>query len=108
MTEQQHIAAAFPCVFKMLEQLSPNLKAHLRYAEDIFAIQADEYKTFHMIDPQVFYNREDLWVAPKETFGGQTQAMEPCYILMKLPCSDTLEYFLMTPFTPQNRDNMIS
>jgi uncharacterized protein len=61
-----------------------------------------------MTDPQVFYNREDLWVAPKETYGGETQAMEPYYILMKLPGSDTLEYLLMTPFTPQNRDNMIS
>ena len=51
---------AFPGVFKTLDQLSPDLKAHLRYPEDIFAIQADEYKTFHMTDPQVFYNREDL------------------------------------------------
>jgi uncharacterized membrane protein (UPF0182 family) len=99
---------AFPGVFKSLDQLTPDLKSHLRYPEDIFAIQADEYKTFHMTDPQVFYNREDLWVAPKETYGGEEQAMEPYYILMKLPGSDTLEYLLMTPFTPQNRDNMIS
>jgi len=100
--------AAFPGVFKPLDQMTADLKAHLRYPEDIFAIQADEYKTFHMTDPQVFYNREDLWVAPKETYGGTTQEMDPYYILMKLPGSDTLEYMLMTPFTPQNRDNMIS
>jgi uncharacterized membrane protein (UPF0182 family) len=99
---------AFPGVFKDLDQLSPDLKLHLRYPEDLFAIQADEYKTFHMTDPQVFYNREDLWVAPLETYGGRTGPMEPYYILMKLPGSDTLEYLLMTPFTPQNRDNMIS
>jgi uncharacterized membrane protein (UPF0182 family) len=99
---------AFPGVFKDLDQLPPDLKAHLRYPEDLFAIQADEYKTFHMTDPQVFYNREDLWVSPTETYGGKTGPMEPYYILMKLPGSDTLEYLLMTPFTPQNRDNMIS
>jgi uncharacterized protein len=99
---------AFPGVFKPLDQLSPDLKAHLRYPEDLFAIQADEYKTFHMTDPQVFYNREDLWVAPKETYAGEQGPMQPYYILMKLPGSDTLEYLLMTPFTPQNRDNMIS
>ena len=99
---------AFPGVFKDLDQLSADLKAHLRYPEDLFAIQADQYKTFHMTDPQVFYNREDLWVAPKETYAGQSQPMEPYYILMKLPGSDQLEYLLMTPFTPQNRDNMIS
>jgi uncharacterized protein len=99
---------AFPGVFKDLDQLSADLKLHLRYPEDLFAIQADEYRTFHMTDPQVFYNREDLWVAPKESYAGQSQPMEPHYILMKLPKGDQLEYLLMTPFTPQNRDNMIS
>jgi uncharacterized membrane protein (UPF0182 family) len=99
---------AFPGVFKDLDQMSIDLKQHLRYPEDLFAIQADEYKTFHMTDPQVFYNREDLWVAPNETYSGETQSMRPYYILMKLPGSDQLEYLLMTPFTPQNRDNMIS
>jgi uncharacterized membrane protein (UPF0182 family) len=99
---------AFPGVFKDLDQISPDLKSHLRYPEDLFAFQADEYKTFHMTDPQVFYNREDLWVSPNETYAGQSQPMEPYYILMKLPGSDKLEYLLMTPFTPQNRDNMIS
>jgi uncharacterized membrane protein (UPF0182 family) len=99
---------AFPGIFKSLDQMSPDLKAHLRYPEDLFAIQSDEYKTFHMKDPQVFYNREDLWVAPNETYAGAKGPMEPYYILMKLPGSDRLEYLLMTPFTPQNRNNMIS
>jgi uncharacterized membrane protein (UPF0182 family) len=99
---------AFPGVFQNLDQLSPDLKSHLRYPEDLFAIQSDEYKTFHMTDPQVFYNREDLWVSPIETYDGVQQPMQPYYILMKLPGSATLEYLLMTPFTPQNRSNMIS
>jgi uncharacterized membrane protein (UPF0182 family) len=99
---------AFPGVFKDLATLPPDLKAHLRYPEDLFGIQADEYKAFHMTDPQVFYNREDLWVAPNETYAGQQAPMEPYYMLMKLPGSDTLEYLLMTPFTPQGRNNMIS
>ena len=99
---------AFPGVFKGLDQLSTDLHQHLRYPEDLFAVQADQYKTFHMTDPQVFYNREDLWVAPKEEYEGQVQPMQPYYILMKLPGTDQLQYLLMTPFTPQNRDNMIS
>jgi uncharacterized membrane protein (UPF0182 family) len=99
---------AFPGVFRDLATLPPDLKLHLRYPEDLFAIQADEYKTFHMTDPQVFYNREDLWVAPNETYAGQVAPMEPYYMLMKLPGSDRLEYLLMTPFTPAGRDNMIS
>ncbi|MGB7169859.1 MAG: UPF0182 family protein [Acidobacteriaceae bacterium] len=99
---------AFPGVFKDLSELSAGLKSHLRYPEDLFAIQAAQYSTFHMTDPQVFYNREDLWVAPEEKYNGTVAAMEPYYILMKLPGSERLEYLIMTPFTPQNRDNMIA
>jgi uncharacterized membrane protein (UPF0182 family) len=99
---------AFPGVFMDLNQLSADLKTHLRYPEDLFSIQADQSRTFHMTDPQVFYNREDLWVLPNETYGGKVAPMKPYYILMKLPGSDQLEYLLMTPFTPQKRNNMIS
>jgi hypothetical protein len=99
---------AFPGVFKDLTQLSADLKLHLRYPQDLFAIQATQYQTFHMTDPQVFYNREDLWVPPQEKYDGKLSPMEPYYILMKLPGSEQLEYLLMSPFTPQNRDNMIS
>ena len=99
---------AFPGVFNELSELSADLKKHLRYPENLFTVQADQYRTFHMTDPQVFYNREDLWTAPMEKYEGQAQPMQPYYILTKLPGSDQLEYLLMTPFTPQNRDNMIS
>ena len=99
---------AFPGVFLDLNQLSADLKTHLRYPEDLFSIQADQYRTFHMTVPQVFYNREDLWVFPQENYAGNVAPMQPYYILMKLPGSDQLEYLLMTPFTPQTRDNMIS
>ena len=99
---------AFPGVFNDLSAISPDLKKHLRYPEDLFAVQADQYRTFHMTDPQVFYNREDLWTAPMEKYAGRSQPMQPYYILAKLPGRDQLEYLLMTPFTPQNRDNMIS
>jgi uncharacterized membrane protein (UPF0182 family) len=99
---------AFPGVFQDLNQLSPDLKAHLRYPEDLFSIQADQYTSFHMTVPQVYYNREDLWVLPQENYAGTVAPIKPYYILMKLPGSDQLEYLLMTPFTPQKRDNMIS
>jgi uncharacterized membrane protein (UPF0182 family) len=99
---------AFPGVFKDLNEISADLKLHLRYPQDLFAIQATQYQSFHMTDPQVFYNREDLWVPPQEKYDGKLAPMEPYYILMKLPGSNQLEYLLMSPFTPENRDNMIS
>ena len=99
---------AFHGVFKDLSELPADLKAHLRYPEDLFGIQAAEYATFHMTEPQVFYNREDLWVPPQEKYEGTVAPMEPYYMLMKLPGSGQLEYLIMTPFTPQKRDNMIA
>ena len=99
---------AFPGVFKDLSELPADLKAHLRYPEDLFGIESTQYETFHMTDPQVFYNREDLWVPPQEKYDGAVNSMDPYYMLMKLPGSGQLEYLIMTPFTPQKRDNMIA
>ncbi len=99
---------AFPGVFKDINDLPADLKAHLRYPEDLFGIQSTQYETFHMTDPQVFYNREDLWVPPQEKYDGAVNPMDPYYMLMKLPGSGQLEYLIMTPFTPQKRDNMIA
>jgi uncharacterized membrane protein (UPF0182 family) len=98
---------AFPGMFKTLDTLSQDLKGHLRYPEDLFGIQADLYRTYHMRDPQVFYNQEDLWAFPQEKYAGTATRMIPYYILMRLPDTEELQYLLMTPFTPQNRDNMI-
>ena len=68
----------------------------------------EKYSTYHMTVPQVFYNAEDLWSAPREKYGGDVIAMKPYYILMKLPGEDRLQFLLMTPLTPANRDNMIA
>jgi uncharacterized membrane protein (UPF0182 family) len=99
---------AFPGLFKELEELPGDLKSHLRYPEGLFTVQADLYRTYHMTDPQVFYNREDLWAFPQEKYAGSAIQMEPYYILVRLPDERDLMYLLMTPFTPESRDNMIA
>lgn len=99
---------AFPGAFVDLSQLPEDLKNHLRYPQDLFTIQTEQYRLFHMTDPQVFYNQEDLWQFPSERYEGETHFMRPYYVLMKLPGSARLEYLLMTPFTPPGRDNMIA
>jgi len=71
---------AFPGVFKDLGELSADLKSHLRYPQDLFAIQAAQYETFHMTDSTGLLQREDLWVAPQEKYDGTVAAMEPYYI----------------------------
>ncbi len=100
--------AAFPSLFRPLDEMSPGLRQHLRYPQDLFQIQVDKFNTYHMTVPQVFYNREDVWASPYEKFGDKTIKMQPYYVLMKLPGENRLGFLLMTPLTPRNRDNMIA
>ncbi|PYN44056.1 MAG: UPF0182 family protein [Candidatus Rokuibacteriota bacterium] len=101
-------ARAFPGLLKPLEQMPVDLRAHLRYPEGFFAIQARMYATYHMEDPQVFYNKEDLWALPRRTLEGRDRDMEPYYTIMRLPGEAKEEFILLTLFNPSRRDNMIA
>jgi uncharacterized protein len=98
----------FPTMFKPMSAMPAGLRAHIRYPEDFFLIQADTFRTYHMTDPQVFYNREDLWGFPRENYAGQTVPMQPYYVIMRLPGEAQAEYMLMLPMVPSGRDNMIA
>ena len=100
--------AAMPSLFLSIDEMPPGLRRHLRYPRDLFEIQVDKLNTYHMTVPQVFYNREDVWVSPKERYAGETVLMEPYYVLIRLPGESRLQFLLMTPVTPSNRDNMIA
>jgi len=100
-------ARIFPGLFKSFSDMPADLKRHIRYPKDLFAIQMETYTKYHMEDVQVFYNQEDLWQIPDELYGDSRQKMEPYYIIIKLPEEDKEEFFLMTPFTPSKKDNMI-
>ncbi|HVJ48616.1 UPF0182 family protein [Desulfitobacterium sp.] len=103
----------FPGVFKDLSQMSPSLKAHLRYPETLFTIQSNMVKNFHMTDPTAFYNKEDAWDIAKELFGAEPQNVDPYYTIMQIPGTEQSEFVLMLPFTPASsstntRNNMIA
>ena len=98
----------FPSLFEPLDHMPPSLRQHIRYPEDLFILQAKLYGTYHMKDPEVFYNKEDLWSFPQESFGGQTVTMQPYYSIMRLPGEVSEEFILMLPMVPNNRDNMIA
>jgi uncharacterized protein len=99
---------AFPGLFKPLSELSPDLKAHLRYPEDLFRIQAERLTMYHMTDPRVFYNKEDLWAMPNQKYAGKAEEMEPYYAIIRLPEEQKLTFQLMLPMTPHKRENMIA
>ncbi len=101
-------AAIFPTLFRPIEEMPASLREHLRYPLDLFQIQASVYQTYHMRDPRVFYNKEDLWAIPVETYADTEQNMEPYYVTMRLPGEEQEEFVLMLPFTPTQKDNMIT
>ncbi|MDJ0572061.1 MAG: UPF0182 family protein [Pleurocapsa sp. MO_192.B19] len=98
----------FPGLFQSKDTIPPEIQAHFRYPQDLFKIQARMYLSYHMEDPQVFYNREDDWRFATELYDGQQQQVEPDYLIMKLPGETEEEFALILPFTPVNRDNMIA
>ncbi len=98
----------FPDVFKSLDELPNGLDEHFRYPQDLFEVQIETFNRYHMTRPQVFYNQEDLWTRPNEKYGGRQVLMEPYYVLARLPGEEELEFMLISPLTPENRDNMIS
>jgi uncharacterized membrane protein (UPF0182 family) len=104
--------AIFPSLFHDAAAMPPDLRRHVRYPELLFKMQAAVYGLYHMTDPTVFYNREDLWTVASEVGmkqPGEQAAlpMEPNFVLMKLPGESNNEFVEILPFTPSNRNNLI-
>lgn len=104
----QTYARAFPSLLAPLAEMPAELRSHVRYPEDMFSIQSNVFQTYHMTDPNVFYNREDVWSLAQEKFDQSSQPVQPYYINMRLPNEPREEFLLMLPFTPRGRDNMIA
>lgn len=102
----------FPGLFKSIKDIPEGFVEHFRYPEDIFNVQLEVYKKYHMTNPSVFYNKEDLWAIPDD---GQSSnnaegslSMEPSYIVMKLPDGTSEEFMVISPYTPNGKSNMVA
>ena len=93
--------AIFPDLFIDKDEMPDSLKSHVRYPQDLFSVQSEKYLRYHMLDPQDFYNLEDIWSIPEEKFGQgeQLQEVEPYYVIMKMPGEDKEEFVLLLPYT---------
>ena len=104
----------FPGLFRPLADMPADLQQHIRYPEDLFLVQAQLYRAYHMDTAEVFYNREDLWQFPRQPadgdgLGGRDAArMAPYYMIMRLPGEARAEFVLMLPMVPSQRENMIA
>jgi uncharacterized protein len=101
----------FPALFKPASDMPADLRAHARYPEILFRVQAEIYRTFHMRDAESFYNRADLWdlakTGTRQQSEGGAGSFSPTYVVATLPGEDQPEFMLITPFTPANKDNLI-
>jgi uncharacterized protein len=107
------LARVFPALLKPMAEMPEGLRAHVRYPEDIFDLQAHVYATYHMTNPGVFYNKEDQWEVPAldsapvpDARGRSAAPMEPYYTVMRLPGEERAEFIQMLPFTPRLKDNL--
>lgn len=101
-------ARIFPDLFEPADAMPEVLRAHWRYPETLFLIQSQIYTTYHMQDPQVFYNREDLWDIPQELVETEQLVMEPYYVTLRLPGSENPEFLLIRPYVPKEKQNMVA
>jgi uncharacterized protein len=102
----QTVGKVFPGLLTPLAAMPETLRTRLRYPQQIFTMQASMFATFHMLNPAVFYNREDQWEIPAFDVGGRPTPMHPYYTIMKLPGETGPEYIQMLPFTPRGKDNL--
>lgn len=99
-------SGVFPGLFRPLSEMPAGLKAHLRYPQDLFSIQSEIFRVYHMTDANTFYNKEDVW--DRSSSGDGKTTLEAYYVNMRLAGEEKTEFALITPFMPVNRDNMIA
>jgi uncharacterized protein len=99
-------ARIFPGLLQPLDAMPADLRAHIRYPEGLFRVQAGMYAVYHMRDTQVFYNKEDLWSIPVRHGVGPDRPMEPYYLILRLPGEPKEEFVLLIPFNPSKKDNL--
>ncbi len=104
----QAYARIYPTLFQPLEAMPEPLRQHIRYPQDLFRLQVQQFATYHMTDPRVFYNREDQWQIPNQFRKQRRLPMQPQYLVLTLPEENQPEFVLLSPFTPLNKQNMVA
>ena len=100
----------YPGLLKDISEMPEGIKNNIRYSQAMFDIQSDVYRTYHMENPTVFYNKEDVWQVAneKQSEKEEDKKIDSGYIIMKLPEREKEEFVLMVPYTPREKDNMVS
>ncbi len=98
----------FKDLFVPISEMPEDLRRHVRYPQDYFNLQSEVYSEYHVDNPVVFYNGEDIWDIANEKYMGGQQQIESNYVMFKLPDGQKAEFALILPFTPKEKANMTS
>lgn len=120
---------AFPGMFTPASQMHADIRAHLRYPEDLLTVQAAALGRYHITTPSAFYNATDAWHisqypgagSPSDTLAttvttnaqgivigtGQIQRMAPIYQVLQVPGQSATSFNLMDAFVPVSSNDQI-
>lgn len=98
----------YPDVFKDKSEMPDGLMDHIRYPQEFFRLQSEVYKTYHIDNPLIFYNGEDIWDIATEKYMSEVQQVRPNYMSFQMPNSKGIEFLLTLPYTPREKANMTS
>ncbi len=98
----------FQGIFKSISEMPADLKSHVRYPENIFMVQSNMLLRYHMTNTNIFYNNEDAWHIPRQTYDKSEVQIESYYLVTKLPNVKFSEFIHIMPFTPYKKNNMVS
>jgi uncharacterized membrane protein (UPF0182 family) len=112
----------YPGLFTDIDTASDELRSHFRYPENLFQVQATQFATYHVTDPEVFYQNQDRWEIASDptrqplTAEGTTTAtsfqdapnLRPYYLLMRAPGENQEIFQLVLPFVREGRQNMVA
>ena len=98
----------FPDLFVDGSEMPQGLLSHIRYPQTFFDIQSEVYRIYHIDNPMVFYNEEDLWDIAQEKYMSDVLQVESNYVMFKLPDEEEVEFLLTVPYTPRTKPNMTS
>ncbi len=98
----------FTDLFTSKDKMPVGLLEHIRYPQDYFDVQTEVYRAYHVDNPVVFYNGEDIWDVANEKYMDGIQKIESNYVMFKLPEMEEKEFSLIVPYTPREKPNMTS
>ncbi|RCV50503.1 UPF0182 family membrane protein [Marinitenerispora sediminis] len=97
---------AFPGVVTSREDISDELMSHLRYPDDLFKVQREILKRYHITDANAFYGGQDFWNVPVDPTKEGESPEPPYRQTLRYPGDDDASFSLTSTFVPRGRENL--